>query len=117
VGAADPIGLQRLVRSLADLADLDGKAPVEVVVNKVRRGAVPGDPAAEVTAALERFAGRAPLALLPYDRDSLDAALASGQLLREARPNSPPRRAVADLAARLAGIPVSSGRRRRRLSG
>ncbi len=117
VGAADPVGLQRLVRSLADLADLDLEAPVEIVVNKLRRGAVPGDPAAEVTAALERFAGRVPFALLPYDRDSLDAALASGRLLREARTASPLRRAVADLAARLAGIPVSGRRRRGRLSG
>ncbi len=49
-------------------------APVRVVLNKVRRGAVPGDPAAELAAALEQFAGRSAAALLPYDRESLDAA-------------------------------------------
>jgi MinD-like ATPase involved in chromosome partitioning or flagellar assembly len=117
VGAADPVGMQRLVRGLADLADTDIAAPVDVVINQVRRGAVPGNPAEEIAAALQRFAGREPAALLPYDRDAMDTAVASGRLLREARPSSPLRRAVTDLAARLAGIPVSARRRGGRLSG
>ena len=44
VGAADPIGLQRLVRGLAELRDAEIAAPIWVVLNKVRRGVVPGDP-------------------------------------------------------------------------
>ncbi|MEO8889877.1 MAG: chromosome partitioning protein [Jatrophihabitantaceae bacterium] len=115
VGAADPIGMQRLVRALADLRELDLAAPVWVVLNRVRRGVMPGDPAAELTGALERFAGCSPSGLLPFDPDSLDAALATGRSLGEARPSSPLRRAIGDLAATLAGVasgPAGRGRRR-----
>ncbi len=114
VGAADPIGLQRLVRGLAELRDAEVSAPIWVVLNKVRRGVVAGDPAVELTAALERFAGRSPAALLPFDQDAVDAALAAGRLLGESRPTSPLRLAVAELAAGLVGVPASVGRRRRR---
>ena len=111
VGAADPIGMQRLVRGLADLRDLDLPAPPTVVLNRVRRGVVPGDPARELTAALARFAGCEPAALLPYDREALDGALATGRSLGEARPGSALRRAVRDLAGRIAGVPVVPARR------
>jgi MinD-like ATPase involved in chromosome partitioning or flagellar assembly len=114
VGAADPIGMQRLVRGLAELREAELPAPVWVVLNRVRDGAVPGDVRAELTAALERFAGRTPAALLPAAGRSLDAALATGRLLREADPGSRLRQAVAELAAALAGVPAPSGRRRRR---
>ncbi|MDQ2751308.1 MAG: chromosome partitioning protein [Actinomycetota bacterium] len=112
VGAADPIGVQRLVRGLTDLRDAEVSAPVWVVVNKVRRGVVAGDPATELTAALERFAGRAPAALLPMDQEALDAALAAGRLLAQSRPSSPLRQAVAELAAALVGVPAAPSRRR-----
>jgi Flp pilus assembly CpaE family ATPase len=114
VGAADPVGMQRLVRGLADLRDAEVSAPVWVAVNQMRRVVVPGDPGTELTAALERFAGCTPAALLPYDRDGLDAALATGRTLGEMRPASPLRRAIAELAAALAGQPAHSGRRGRR---
>jgi MinD-like ATPase involved in chromosome partitioning or flagellar assembly len=114
VGAADPIGMQRLVRGLADLHDAEIGAPVWVVLNRMREGAVPGDVRAELTAALERFSGRTPAALLPADPRAVDAALATGRLLREAAPGSPLRHAVAELAAALAGVPAPLTRRRRR---
>ncbi len=101
VGAADPIGMQRLVRGLAELREAEVGSSVQVVLNKVRRGVVPGDPRAELVGALELFSGTTPAALLPYDRDSLDAALATGRSLGEARPASPLRAAVAELAGRL----------------
>jgi MinD-like ATPase involved in chromosome partitioning or flagellar assembly len=113
VGAADPIGLQRLVRGLAELRDAEVAAPIWVVLNKVRRSVVPGDPRAELTAALDRFAGRQPAALLPHDADSLDAALAAGKTLGEARPSSPLRQGAVELAAALAGVPQARHRRRR----
>jgi Flp pilus assembly CpaE family ATPase len=112
VGSADPIGLQRLVRGLAELRDAEVAAPIWVVLNKVRRGVVAGDPAVELTAALERFAGRTPAALLPLDQEAVDAALAAGRLLGESRPSSPLRQAVADLAAGLVGVPAQPSRRR-----
>ncbi|HEX3336534.1 MAG TPA: hypothetical protein VHS54_08735 [Jatrophihabitans sp.] len=114
VGGADPIGMQRLVRGLAELRDAEVAAPVWVVLNRVRSGAVPGDAAAELTAALERFAGRTPAALLPADPRSMDAALATGRLLGESHPASPLRRSIVELAAALAGVPVPAPRRRRR---
>lgn len=113
VGAADPIGLQRLVRGLAELRDAEVAAPIWVVLNKVRRGVVPGDPRAELTAALDRFAGRQPAALLPYDADSLDAALAVGKTLAEVRPGTALRQSTVELAGALAGVPQVRGRRRR----
>lgn len=114
VGAADPIGMQRLVRGLGDLGDTEVAAPVWVVLNRVRDGAVPGEPRRELAEALERFAGRSPAALLPADPRSLDAAVATGRLLSESNPGSPFRRAVAELAAALAGVPAAGGRRHRR---
>jgi len=114
VGSADPIGLQRLVRALADLREAEVSAPTWIVLNRVRSGVVPGDVRAELTAALQRFAGREPAAFLPLDQRSVDAALAAGRLLREANPSSPLRQAVLELAAAVAGVPVPGGRRRRR---
>lgn len=115
VGAADPVGMQRLVRALSEARDAEVSAPTWVVLNRIRRGVVPGDPAAELSAALERFAGCSPAALLPYDREALDAALAGGRSLAEARPGSPLRQAMIELAAALAGVPLPArGRRRRR---
>ena len=108
VGAADPIGMQRLVRGLAELRDAEVEATPQVVLNKVRRGVVPGDPHSELVAALELFSGVTPAALLPYDRDSLDAALATGRSLGEARPSSPLRKAVGELAAGLAGASATA---------
>ena len=113
VGSADPIGMQRLVRGLADLRDAEVRAPVWVVLNRVRSAVVPGDPQRELSAALQRFAGREPAALLPADLGALDGALATGRLLGEAAPRSPLRVAVVELARALAGLPVA-GRRRRR---
>jgi Flp pilus assembly CpaE family ATPase len=103
VGAADPVGLQRLVRGLGELQDAQTAAPIWVVLNKVRGGVVPGRPNGELTAALLRFAGRTPAALLPYDLDSLDHALSAGKTLAESRPGSRLRRALMELAGALAG--------------
>lgn len=114
VGAADPIGMQRLVRGLSELRDAEVAAPIWVVLNKVRRGVVPGDPRAELAAALERFAGRRPAALLPHDAEALDAALSVGKTLGEVRPGSVLRHNVVELAGALAGVPKARHRRRRR---
>lgn len=122
VGSADPIGIQRLVRALGDLRELDLSTPVWVVLNRVRGSVVPGRPEVELAAALERFAGRTPAAFLPYDLDALDLALTRGQTVAEARPNSRLRRAGTELAAALAGVAaprgsVPAGSRRRSAGG
>ena len=73
---------------------------------------MPGDAPAELGAALERFAGRAPAALLPADTAALDTALATGRLLGESSPGSPLRRALVELAAGVVGVPAPAVRRR-----
>jgi MinD-like ATPase involved in chromosome partitioning or flagellar assembly len=110
VGSADPIGMQRLVRGLGELRDTEVPGPVWVVLNRVRSGAVPGDAGAELRAALDRFAGRSPAAMLPADARALDAAIATGRLLGESQPGSPLRLAVAELAAAVAGRPATRAR-------
>ncbi|WP_375487762.1 CpaE family protein [uncultured Jatrophihabitans sp.] len=111
VGSADPIGMQRLVRGLGELRDAEVEAPVWVVLNRVRSGVVPGDAGTELRAALERFAGRTPAALLPSDPRAVDTAVAAGRLLSESTPNSPLRTAVRELAGAVTGVGVPSGRR------
>jgi MinD-like ATPase involved in chromosome partitioning or flagellar assembly len=113
VGSADPIGMQRLVRGLTELRDAEVDTPSWIVLNRVRDGAVPGDTGAELTAALERFAGRAPAALLPADPGALDSAVATGRLVSEVAAGSPFRHAVVELAGALAGVPAVGSRRRR----
>jgi Flp pilus assembly CpaE family ATPase len=112
VGSADPIGVQRLVRGLGELRELDLPVVPWVVLNRVRRGVVPGDPVAELTGALERFAGCRPTAFLPLDHAAVDAALARGKTLAETSRRGPLRAALVELAGAVAGVPTA-GRRRR----
>jgi MinD-like ATPase involved in chromosome partitioning or flagellar assembly len=115
IGTADPVGLQRLVRALADLRDaLPGVRP-RVVVNRLRPGAVPGAVEVEVTAALQRFAGVADPVLVPHDQAGCDRALATGRTLAEAAPTSPARMALRALAAELCGADLPRSRRGHRV--
>lgn len=111
VGSADPIGVQRLVRGLGELAEVLPDTVPRVVVNRLRSGVVPGDPAREVAAAMRRFAGVKKVDTLPYDQASLDRALASGRTLAEAVPNSSLRLALTSLAGQLVDVaPPAPGR-------
>ena len=112
VGAADPIGLQRLVRGLQELSVMPVPAPV-VVVNKLRASAVGSHPEQRVRDALARFAGVQEPRFVPDDRDALDGAVLAGRSLAESAPTSPARRAIAALADDYAGAtPVATGRGR-----
>lgn len=115
VGAADPVGLHRLVRGLADLRELSPGGRLRVVANKLRRGITPGDPLTEASGALLRHGGIRDAMFLPYDRAALDRALGAGRSLAEVAPNSALRRALAQLAAEQAGLrtPTGHGGRRR----
>lgn len=101
VGAADPLGLQRLVRSVQDLAEAVPGARPTVVVTKVRASSVGPSPRRQVTTTLARYAGIHDPVLLPDDRGTYDAALLAGRALVEHAPTSPLRRAVQDLAEHL----------------
>ncbi|MBO1750897.1 hypothetical protein J4G33_03685 [Actinotalea sp. BY-33] len=99
VGTGDPIGLQRLVRGLADLAELGVPEQARVVVvNRLRASASGPQPADAVRGALRRYAGVAEVHLLPEDTAVCDGALLAAQTLVEHAPTSTVRRAMADLA-------------------
>ena len=115
VGSADPVGLQRLVRGLAQLGEAAPGTVPRVVVNRVRRAAVGADPQAQVRAALARYAGVQDISFVPEDRAAFDASLLQARLLGEVAPESPARHALAELAASLVGRPAPP--RRRRLLG
>jgi Flp pilus assembly CpaE family ATPase len=116
VGSADPVGLQRLVRGLAELREtVPGVQPV-VVVNRLRSSAIPGDAEREVRAALARYAGVEDLVVVPADVEAVDRALAAGRTLTEGAPGSPARLAVAGLAASLLDLAPRVRPRRRLLA-
>jgi Flp pilus assembly CpaE family ATPase len=106
------VGLQRLVRGLADLRDVLPDRTPYVVVNRVRKGPINGEPRQQITAALSRYAGIDDVTLVPYDRAGFDKAMASGRSLAEVAADSPAREALLPLAAHFAGIPAATPRRR-----
>ncbi|MBK8469071.1 MAG: hypothetical protein IPL45_04585 [Actinomycetales bacterium] len=108
VGGCDPVSLQRLVRGLQEIGRVRAPHPI-VVVNRLRASAVGSPPARRVTDALARFAGVTDLHLVPDDPSAVDAAMLAGRTLIEAVPASPARRAIADLARRLADSAPTAG--------
>jgi MinD-like ATPase involved in chromosome partitioning or flagellar assembly len=103
VGAADPVGLQRFVRGVAELREACPSAELRPVINQMRSGAIPGDPQREITTVLERFSALRSPTFLPEDRAACDAALAAGRVLAEVAARSPLRRALGVLAEDLVG--------------
>ena len=119
VGSADPVGLQRLVRGVQDLAVVPSPTPT-VVVNKVRASVAGPRPERSIAEVLRRFAGMEHVRFLPWAPDDCDAALLAGRALTEVAPQGILTLAVADLAAQLdtrAVRPARAGRRRRSRSG
>lgn len=116
VGAADPVGLQRMVRAVQAVGQVASPTP-RPVVNRLRAGSVGPDPRRRVAESMSRFAGLDDLTFLPDDQAAVDAAVLAGRTLAESAPDSPLRRAIAALAADLAGVaaPTAATGRRRRL--
>lgn len=102
VGSADPVGVQRLVRGLAELREAVPGADVRVVLNRVRPSVVGPRPEDQLRDALERYAGIRDVVLVPYDLKGCDAALQAGRALVEVAKDSPVRAALAALVAELA---------------
>lgn len=96
IGAADPIGVPRLVRGLAELQTaVPGVFPT-VVMNKVRAAAVGRSPERQLRDAWQRYGPALELtAFLPADPAASDAALLAGSLLLETAPDSALRRTIA----------------------
>lgn len=103
VGSGDPVGIQRLVRGITDLAGLPVPitAARAVVVNRVRASAAGPRPGAAIHESLGRYSGVEGAHLVPDDRAALDAAVLRGATLLEVAPGSPARRAIAALARTL----------------
>lgn len=106
VGSADPPGVERLVRGLAQLAEAVPEATPRVVVNRVRRTAASRH---EIGEALARFAGVPVLAYLPEDREATDRAWQRCVGLSAAAPRSTLRVRLAALARSLAPSASASG--------
>ncbi|WP_377643845.1 CpaE family protein [Oryzobacter terrae] len=117
VGSADPVGLQRLVRAVQELAVVASPSPT-VVVNKLRSSVAGPRPERAVREVLDRFAGMERVRFLPWAVDECDAALLAGRTLTESAPHSSLVAAVTDLAGELdpgmAPPGTRTGRRERR---
>ena len=113
VGSADPVGLQRLVRGVQEVAVLPSPRPV-IVVNKVRASVAGARPERSIADVLSRFAGMETVRFLPWAPDDCDAALLSGRSLLEVAPQGALTSALAGLAADLEPRMPSTARPRRR---
>ncbi|MFE4197810.1 CpaE family protein [Paenarthrobacter sp. NPDC056912] len=99
VGAADAIGVPRLVRGLAELKAAVPQVLPRVVMNKVKRSSAGRSPKRQLEDAWARYGpGMEIAAYLPADPEACDAALLSGSVLMEVAPASPLRMAIANLA-------------------
>ncbi|MFP5367220.1 MAG: CpaE family protein [Actinomycetes bacterium] len=119
VGAADPVGVPRLVRGLAELEAAVPQAAPVVVMNRVRASSVGRGPERQLRDAWERYGPAAELkAFLPYDLVAADGALLGGSLLLEAAPDSELRHAIRNLVcasaqrSRKSSVFSSTARRR-----
>ena len=101
VGTADPVGLSRLARALADLRERFPLTTTRVVVNRMRPTI--GWTERDVGQMLKDFARPVGLHFLPEDRATVDRALVTGRTLLETNAESP-------LARRSAGSRTRCGR-------
>ncbi|MGA8046006.1 MAG: hypothetical protein WCA30_07030, partial [Dermatophilaceae bacterium] len=120
VGAGEPVGLQRLVRGLTELAHVSSPPP-RVVVTRVRASAAGPGPDAAIREVLGRFSGLDDVTVVPDDREACDAAMLAGRTLVEHAPTSRARLALRDLARellpeRVPDVSTRRSRRRRRTS-
>ncbi|MBG0739435.1 P-loop NTPase [Paeniglutamicibacter antarcticus] len=98
VGAADAVGLPRLVRGLAELTALLPQAELVVALNKVRSAATGRAPERALKLAWDRFGPELGIGhFLPWDPAAADKSLNAGQLLLEAVPEAALRAAIAGI--------------------
>jgi Flp pilus assembly CpaE family ATPase len=115
VGAADPVGLQRLARAAEELGSRTSGIRT-VVVNKVRASVDGPGPERAITQVLSRFSGLTDLTFLPWAPAECDLALWEGRTLADVAPEGALVREVRRLAGRLVpgAVTRSPSRRRRR---
>ncbi|WP_145006275.1 AAA family ATPase [Kocuria marina] len=99
LGAADTLGVPRLVKALPDLLDAAPDARIVVVMNKLRAAATGRSAAESVREAWERFSPGHPVAhTLSWDAKACDDALLAGAVLAETAPRSTLRHEMSALA-------------------
>lgn len=113
VGAADAIGLARLLRAHAELVEEIPAERITVVINKVRSSAVGIAPESQLRQSLARFGGIQEPVLIPWDPGACDAALLAAQPLPDAAPRSAAVAAIRRLV--LDRLATEASRPRRRL--
>jgi len=104
VASADPVGIDRLLVGLEDVKRIVPDTPVHVVVTRVRRSVLGGDPEGQVREALRRHAGVTDITCVPDDRAVYDACLRQGRTLAEAAPRSPARSVLREFARRTMAV-------------
>lgn len=117
VGAADPVGVRRLLQLVGQFDEGERPASrIEVVVNRVRASAAGPSPERAVREALARFGGLEEVTLLPEDPVA-DQCLLAGCSVLDGAPGSALGRALAVLVDRVdpaAGARRAASRQRRR---
>jgi len=100
VGTAEPVGMQRLVDTLSDLAEAVPavKERLLVTVNRVRRSVAGLRPERHVADALARYAGVAQVWMIPWDPRTADLAALRGGTWREVAARGGATHAVGRLA-------------------
>lgn len=96
VGAADPVGLGRLVRGVTALAAVPSPRPV-VVINKLRAAVAGSHPERSISEVLARFAGLDEVFFVPWAPEECDAALLAGRSVTELAPTGAVARALGEL--------------------
>ncbi|MFI7584288.1 CpaE family protein [Kocuria sp. M1N1S27] len=110
VGAADTIGVPRLLKGLPEVAASAPGARLVVAVNKLRRSAAGRSPELGIREAWARFgSGPAVELFVPWDPEALDEALLAGAVLAETAAGSPVRAAFRTLAERVLSPPEAPG--------
>jgi MinD-like ATPase involved in chromosome partitioning or flagellar assembly len=99
VGSADPVGLGRLLRAVADLRVQAPDVSPRIVVNRMRPSL--GWSGEEVAAMVRRTSQLEIEAFLPDDPAACDRAMVQGQTLRECAPGSKLTKALDRLATSL----------------
>lgn len=81
VGSADPVGLARLARGIAELAEVVPEVVPRVVLNRMR--STLGWSAKEITGLVSGFGRVEGIHVMPEDRRAVDAALVSGTFVTQ----------------------------------
>ncbi|MFS0867908.1 P-loop NTPase [Microbacterium sp. 179-B 1A2 NHS] len=106
VVASDPVGVARFVRAWPDLRAAAGSAPVRVIVNKTRAGALGVDARGQVRRTLERYTGASEVSFVPWDVRGTDAAMLAARPIAHVAPRSAIPAAMRRLVTESLAVPL-----------